>query len=231
MKMVVWRSGKDRRGERVLPFRAPRGGRYGNEGVTITAMTHLEPILAPVIEKAGFQLVRLRLMGGAGRTLQVMAERADGSMDVEGCTALTHALLDFIEQDDPIDGDYEIEVSSPGIDRPLTRLTDFARWSGHEARIELHAPIPTPAGARKRLRVRLAGIDGQDVCAQALDGAGGDLRFPFPAVANAKLVLTDRLISAALKTRAAKGVDAPAISPISAPAMTGGGPNSQQGED
>ena len=68
-----------------------------------------------------------------------MAERPDGSMDVEGCTALIHALLDFIEAEDPIEGDYEIEVSSPGIDRPLTRLMDFARWNGHEAKIELNA--------------------------------------------------------------------------------------------
>ena len=77
-----------------------------------------------------------------------MAERPDGSMDVEGCTTLSHALLDFIEAEDPIEGDYEIEVSSPGIDRPLTRLTDFARWAGHEAKIELNAPLPIAATAR-----------------------------------------------------------------------------------
>ena len=91
-----------------------------------------------MIEKAGFKLVRLRIMGGAQKTLQVMAERPDGSMDVEGCTTLSHALLDFIEAEDPIEGEYEIEVSSPGIDRPLTRPMDFARWAGHEAKIELH---------------------------------------------------------------------------------------------
>ena len=73
-----------------------------------------------------------------------MAERADGSMDVEGCSQLSHALLDFIEAEDPIEGEYEIEVSSPGIDRPLTRLSDFARWTGHEAKIELIAAARRP---------------------------------------------------------------------------------------
>ena len=93
-----------------------------------------------MIESAGFKLVRLRVMGGEHKTLQIMAERADGSMDVEGCSQLSHAVLDFIEAENPIEGDYEIEVSSPGIDRPLTRMSDFTRWKGHEAKIELTAP-------------------------------------------------------------------------------------------
>src|SRR5580704_12799473 len=85
-----------------------------------TAAQHLEPVFEPVIEQAGFKLVRLRIMGGAQKTLQIMAERPDGSMDVEGCATLAHILLDFIEKKDPVEGEYEIEVSSPGIDRPLT---------------------------------------------------------------------------------------------------------------
>ena len=148
----------------------------------------------PVIEKAGFRLVRLRIMGGSQRTLQVMAERPDGSMDVEGCTALSHALLDFIEAEDPIEGDYEIEVSSPGIDRPLTRPMDFSRWSGHEAKIELAAPIE----GRKRFRATLLGLDGNDVMIRA---ENTDIKFPFRAIANAKLVLTDKLINENAKTR------------------------------
>ncbi|HJS45461.1 MAG TPA: ribosome maturation factor RimP [Rhizomicrobium sp.] len=171
----------------------------------VVTATHLEPVFEPVIEQAGFKLVRLRLMGGSSRTLQVMAERPDGSMDVEGCTSLSHVLLDFIEAQDPIEGDYEIEVSSPGIDRPLTRLTDFARWSGHEAKIELHAPIESVGDSqsdkikgRKRFRATLLGLDGQDVVIRA-DNA--DVRFPFRAVANAKLVLTDKLINEHSKTR------------------------------
>jgi len=175
------------------------GGRTGRRGqealdLAVTAATHLEPVFEPVIEKAGFKLVRLRIMGGASRTLQVMAERPDGSMDVEGCTTLSHALLDFIEAEDPIEGDYEIEVSSPGIDRPLTRLMDFSRWAGHEAKIELTLPIE----GRKRFRGVLLGLDGQDVMIRA-DNA--DIKFPFRAVANAKLVLTDKLINEDLKAR------------------------------
>ena len=165
--------------------------------MTVQAASHLEPVFEPVIEKAGFKLVRLRIMGGADKTLQVMAERPDGSMDVEGCTALSHALLDFIEQEDPIEGEYEIEVSSPGIDRPLTRLMDFARWSGHEAKIELVAPVE----GRKRFRALLLGLDGTDVMIRA---DNTDIKFPFCSLANAKLVLTDKLINEDLKTR--KGV-------------------------
>jgi len=162
--------------------------------LSIVSASHLEPVFEPVIEKAGFRLVRLRVMGGAAKTLQVMAERPDGSMDVEGCAALSHALLDFIEAEDPIEGDYEIEVSSPGIDRPLTRLMDFARWAGHEAKIELHNPIE----GRKRFRGLLMGLDGQDV---AIRADNSDIKFPFRAIANAKLVLTDKLINQDLKAR------------------------------
>ena len=147
-----------------------------------------------MIEKAGFKLVRLRIMGGAHKTLQVMAERPDGTMDVEGCSQLSHALLDFIEAEDPIEGDYEIEVSSPGIDRPLTRPMDFSRWAGHEAKIELNAP----AEGRRRFRGTLLGMDGTDVVIRA-DNA--DFKFPFRAIANAKLVLTDKLINEDLKAR------------------------------
>ena len=165
--------------------------------MVIATASHLEPVFEPVIEKAGFKLVRLRIMGGASKTLQVMAERPDGSMDVEGCATLSHALLDFIEAEDPIEGDYEIEVSSPGIDRPLTRLVDFARWAGHEAKIELHAPVE----GRKRFRATLLGLDGQDVVIRDTSIGNTDIKFPFRAVANAKLILTDKLINEQTKTR------------------------------
>ena len=98
-------------------------------------MSHLEPIIESAVEAAGFKLVRLRLMGGKTKTLQIMAERPDGSMNVEDCAALSRALSDFLDAEDPIEGEYHLEVSSPGIDRPLTRMGDFARWSGHEAKI------------------------------------------------------------------------------------------------
>jgi ribosome maturation factor RimP len=171
--------------------------------LAIATAQHLEPIFEPVIEKAGFKLVRLRIMGGADKTLQVMAERPDGSMDVEGCATLSHALLDFIEAENPIEGDYEIEVSSPGIDRPLTRLMDFARWAGHEAKIELHAPVE----GRKRFRAVVLGLDGTDVMIRA---DNTDIKFPFRSLANAKLVLTDKLINEDLKARKGAGTSAKA---------------------
>lgn len=158
-------------------------------------MSQLEPIIAPAVEAAGFRLVRLRLTGGARKTLQVMAERADGRMNVEDCAALSRALSDHLEREDPIEGDYVLEVSSPGIDRPLTRPVDFARWAGHEAKIELHAP---DADGRKRFKGMLLGLDGNDV---AMDIEGTRLKFPYGSIAEARLVLTDKLIAEDLKSR------------------------------
>ncbi|MGZ5929184.1 MAG: ribosome maturation factor RimP [Rhizomicrobium sp.] len=158
------------------------------------AASHLEPVFESVLEQAGFKLVRLRIMGGTSKTLQIMAERADGSMDVQGCTQLSHLLLDFIEAENPIEGDYEIEVSSPGIDRPLTRLSDFTRWKGHEAKIELTAPLD----GRKRFRGQLEGLDGNDV---VITSQNQRIQFPFRSIHEAKLVLTDKLIQEDLKAR------------------------------
>jgi ribosome maturation factor RimP len=161
----------------------------------LTALAHLEPILTPAIEAAGFRLVRLRLMGSKRKTLQVMAERPDGTMNVEDCAELSRALSEFLDREDPIEGEYDLEVSSPGIDRPLTRITDFARWSGHEAKIELAAP---DANGRKRFRCLLLGLDGNDVVFEA---DGQRLSLPFRAIAEAKLVLTDKLVQEDLKAR------------------------------
>ena len=160
----------------------------------ISQIAHLEPIIEPAVEAAGFRLVRLRLMGGHTKTLQIMAERPDGTMNVEGCAILARALQDFLDKESPIEGDYELEVSSPGIDRPLTRLTDFARWAGHEAKLELHAPVD----GRKRFRGLLLGLDGQDV---TIESQGQRLSIPFRGIAEAKLVLTDALIAEELKAR------------------------------
>jgi ribosome maturation factor RimP len=160
----------------------------------LSAMAHLEPIVEPAVEAAGFRLVRLRLMGGHTKTLQIMAERPDGSMNVEDCAILARALATFLEAENPIEGDFELEVSSPGIDRPLTRLMDFSRWSGHEAKIELHTPID----GRKRFRGKLLGLDGSDVVIQTQDMRA---TVPFKQIAEAKLVLTDALIAEDLKAR------------------------------
>jgi ribosome maturation factor RimP len=163
--------------------------------VILTALSHLEPIIAPAIEAAGYRLVRLRLMGGERKTLQVMAERADGQMDVEDCARLSRALSEFLDRENPIEGEYVLEVSSPGIDRPLTRISDFARWAGHEARLDLSAPDAT---GRKRFKVMLLGLDGNDVM---VDVAGVRTKLPFAGIAEAKLVLTDKLIQEDLKAR------------------------------
>jgi ribosome maturation factor RimP len=183
-----------------LPAALRQAGLFANFGVAaiFAAASHLEPIFEPVIEQAGFKLVRLRVMGGAAKTLQIMAERPDGTMDVEGCAILSHALLDFIETQDPIEGEYEIEVSSPGIDRPLTRLADFSRWKGHDAKIELNAPLATANGDRKRFRGRLEGLDGNNV---VIATGENKIQFPFHTIVEAKLVLTDKLIQEDLRAR------------------------------
>ena len=161
----------------------------------LTAMSHLEPIIEPAVEAAGYRLVRLRLMGGKTKTLQIMAERPDGTMNVDDCARLSRALSDFLDQEDPIEGEYHLEVSSPGIDRPLTRIFDFSRWAGHEAKLELHAPDAT---GRKRFKGVLHGLDGNDVVI-VVDGE--ERKFPFRGIAEAKLVLTDKLIAEDLKAR------------------------------
>jgi ribosome maturation factor RimP len=158
-------------------------------------VSQLEPIIAPAVEAAGYRLVRLRLMGGKRKTLQIMAERADGTMNVEDCARLSRALSAFLEREDPLEGEYVLEVSSPGIDRPLTRLIDFARWAGHEAKIELKVP---DAAGRKRFKGQLLGLDGNDV---VLEVEGARLSFPHASIAEAKLVLTDRLVEEDLKSR------------------------------
>lgn len=172
---------------------------HTGDAAIFTAMTHLEPIIAPAVEAAGYRLVRLRLMGGKRKTLQIMAERADGLMDVEDCAKLSRALSEFLDAEDPIEGEYDLEVSSPGIDRPLTRITDYARWAGHEAKLELTAPDES---GRKRFKGLLLGLEGNDV---VLDMAGTRAKFPFRAIAEAKLVLTDKLIAEDLKARKSAG--------------------------
>ena len=160
--------------------------------------TGLEPIIAGAVEAAGFRLVRFKILHGHRRTLQVMAERPDGSMNVNDCAQLSRALSDFLDNEDSVEGEYVLEVSSPGIDRPLTRITDYARWAGHEARLELGAPDPN---GRRRFRGMLVGLDGNDV---VVDVDGGRINIPFRAIADAKLVLTEKLVQEDLRARDAR---------------------------
>lgn len=161
----------------------------------------LDSLLAPAVEAAGYRLVRLRIKGAARKTLQVMAERPDGHMDVDDCAALSRALSDVLEAADPISDEYVLEVSSPGIDRPLTAESDFARFAGHEARVELAEGLD----GRKRFKGLLLGLDDHDVLMELQDEGGTHhVRFRSSDIAEAKLVLTDRLIRESLKARESK---------------------------
>ena len=151
-------------------------------------------IVEPVIDDLGYRLVRVHVSGRDGCTLQIMAERPDGGFTVEDCETVSRAISPVLDVEDPIRKAYNLEVSSPGIDRPLVRLSDFDRWAGHEAKIELAAGID----GRRRFRGRLAGVDGRAVLI-AVDVEGGTREFALPGddIVEAKLVMTDDLIAAA----------------------------------
>jgi len=159
----------------------------------------LETLIAPAVQAQGYRLVRLRLMGGKRKTLQILAERPDGQMDVEDCAKLSRAVSEVLEAADPISEEYVLEVSSPGIDRPLTAPEDFARFAGHDARVELMRGVD----GRRRFKGLLIGLEGADVVMNVTDADEGNrqVRFPFDDIAEAKLVLTDRLIQESLKAR------------------------------
>jgi ribosome maturation factor RimP len=158
-------------------------------------------LLDPVAEAAGYDIVRLRLMGGEKqRRLQIMAERpSDGDMNVEDCARLSRALSEVLDAADPISGEYVLEVSSPGVDRPLTRPKDFETFEGYDARLELDRL----AEGRKRFRGRLAGLDGANVAID-LEGEEHTALVPFAWIVEAKLVLTDELMERGARVRAAR---------------------------
>ncbi|HEY9235331.1 MULTISPECIES: ribosome maturation factor RimP [Phenylobacterium] len=157
-------------------------------------------LLDPVAEAAGYEIVRLRLMGGdSARRLQVMAETPEGEMVVEDCARLSRAISEVMDAADPIAGEYTLEVSSPGVDRPLTRLKDFANYEGHDARIELDRV----AEGRKRFRGILAGVEG-DAVGIDLEGEDSTAMIPFSWIVDAKLILTDALMKRGADERAAR---------------------------
>lgn len=154
-------------------------------------------IIEPSLDAMGYRLVRLMQTGGLRRpTLQVMAERRDDEpMTVEDCAEISRAVSALLDVADPIAGAYTLEVSSPGIDRPLVRPEDYDRFAGFEARVDLSSPLDIAGqGGRKRFRGRLLGRDGDHV---RLAAEGGEVRLPLEAIAKAKLVLTDELIALA----------------------------------
>lgn len=165
-------------------------------------------LLDPVADAAGYEIVRLRLMGGThARRLQIMAERPDGDMNVEDCAKLSRALSEVMDAADPISGEYNLEVSSPGVDRPLTRLKDFAEYAGHEARLELDRM----AEGRKRFRGALVGVEGDQVAID-LEGEEATALVPFAWIIEAKLLLTDQLLQRGADERAARLAADPTLS-------------------
>jgi ribosome maturation factor RimP len=155
-------------------------------------------IVEPVIEQLGYRLVRVRVSSAEGCTVQVMAERPDGTMSVEDCEAVSRALSPVLDVADPIERAYRLEISSPGIDRPLVRKSDFERYTGHVAKIETSMPIK----GRKRFRGVLAGTEGETARIRRDDAAEGEeteIMIPIEEMSEAKLVLTDELVSEALR--------------------------------
>lgn len=154
-------------------------------------------IVEPVLSAIGYRLVRVRLTGQNGLTLQIMAERADGTMTVEDCETVSRAVSPALDVDDPIDKAYHLEVSSPGIDRPLVRKSDFANWQGHLVKLETSVMV----AERKRFRGRIAAADDTGITIDRdAPGYGEEptVRVPFEAISEARLILTDDLIRDAL---------------------------------
>jgi len=164
-------------------------------------------IVQPVIEDMGFELVRIRLMGGNTPTLQIMAEKPEGGIEVDDCAEISTAVSAVLDVEDPILDAYTLEVSSPGIDRPLTRLKDFEEFEGYEARLETVELID----GRRRFKGVLAGVEGNEVLINLDEGTVG---LTFEWLSDAKLVLTDELIRDMLKARKAQAVDETAFDEI-----------------
>ena len=155
-------------------------------------------VAEPVIEQLGYRLVRIRVSAAEGCTVQIMAERPDGTMTVDDCEAVSRALSPVLDVADPIDRAYRLEISSPGIDRPLVRKSDFERYAGHIVRIETAIPFD----GRKRFRGVLVGTDGDGARIRrddAAEGEAAEVLLPIDDMSEAKLVLTDDLVTEALR--------------------------------
>ena len=158
----------------------------------------LAAIAEPVLASLGFRLVRVRISGLSGCTIQIMAERADGSMTIDDCEAISRALSPILDVADPVDDAYRLEVSSPGIDRPLVRVSDFERFAGHQIRVEMAIAVE----GRRRFRGVLLGAQGDAARIRRDDAAAGEaaeVLLPIAEMAEARLVLTDALIAESLR--------------------------------
>ncbi|MCB1362402.1 MAG: ribosome maturation factor RimP [Rhodobacter sp.] len=179
---------------------------FGSPGdlVARTAIDRrLAEIVKPAVEAAGFELVRLRLMSGKTRTLQIMADRPEGGIEIDELGEITTLVGAVLDVEDPLEDAYVLEVSSPGIDRPLTRLKDFDTWSGHEARIETSELID----GRRRFKGTLQGTEDGEVLIEIDDqGEPVTIGLQFDWLSDAKLILTDELIEETLRARKSAGV-------------------------
>jgi len=168
-------------------------------------------LVEPVLADLGYRLVRVRVSGLAGCTVQIMAERPDGTMMIEDCETASRALSPVLDAADPIEGAYRLEISSPGIDRPLVRRSDFERHAGHMAQVEMSAPI----AGRRRFRGELNGTEGECVrlrCDDTTSPEGAEVLLRIDDMMEARLLLTDALVSESLRRskqaeRQAKGAD------------------------
>ncbi|NBC31489.1 MAG: ribosome maturation factor RimP [Alphaproteobacteria bacterium] len=160
----------------------------------------LEEILTPSLEDMGYELVRIHHSGGQRPVIQIMCERRDrAGMTVDDCADISRTVSALLDVADPIPGEYFLEVSSPGIDRPLTRRGDFERFAGFEAKVETKSLV----SGRRRFRGRLLGLEGDDVrMAVEEDGRSATVALPFHEIRKAKLVLTDDLVAASLRDEA-----------------------------
>ncbi|EJF91258.1 hypothetical protein MEG_01291 [Bartonella tamiae Th307] len=159
---------------------------------------HIANLIAPVLRPLGFRLVRVRLSGLNGLTLQIMAERSDGTMTIEDCETVSKTVSPILDVEDVIDKKYHLEISSPGIDRPLVRQSDFVNWQGHIAKIETAILID----GRRKFRGVINDVDAQGLTLTADKAAYGEalfVRIPFADIRDAHLILTDDLIRDALR--------------------------------
>src|SRR5689334_18301176 len=174
-------------------------------GVSVADIAGLERLIGPEVNRLGYDLVRVMMIGGASDpTLQIMAERHDTrQLDITDCEKISRHLSDMLDLADPIAGSYRLEVSSPGIDRPLTRLKDYKDWAGHEARIRLSEPHE----GRNQFTCTIQGIEGEEILIVTKEGEAHAL--PFSGIASAKLLLTDKLINATapLSTEGAETIE------------------------
>ena len=160
------------------------------------AAARVSAVAGPVLQGMGYRLVRIKISGESGCTVQIMAERPDGSMLIEDCEAISKALSPVLDVADPIEGAYQLEISSPGIDRPLVRHSDFDRYAGHVAQVEMTVPVD----GRRRFRGQLLGTEGDAARIRRGDATDGtDDLLRIDDMMEAKLVLTDTLISEALR--------------------------------